>query len=85
MMSARDRGNSAALVLGALQSALSNGSIVRNLMKRRDPDIPPFLTCGLAYWRVLLDPDQAEPIINALGTPARTGENARPAGKPSPL
>lgn len=66
MLSAENADPSATLFIGALQGTLSNGAVARSLMKRRNPDLPPFVACGIAYWRVLLDPGEARPLVNAV-------------------
>jgi hypothetical protein len=76
-LSTRDRSSSAAIVLGSLQSAFSNGSLVRSMVKQRSPNVPPLLTCGLAYWRVLFDPDATESMIDELAKSAGTEELIR--------
>ena len=55
-----DSDQSNKIILGFLQSSLSNGSLVRVALKQLHPYMPVSLICGLTYWRVMIDPDYVE-------------------------
>jgi hypothetical protein len=72
---------SGALVLGSLQKSLSDGSFAAAMVKRHSPNLPPFVSCDFAYWRVTLDPGQAKAMISELLPSQRTNlGNLNPAG-----
>jgi hypothetical protein len=71
-----------AVTLAALQRTFSNGAVLRTVMKKRNPNLPPVLTCGLAYWRLLLNHNQAEPLIKELAADYRGDRNDRLLGPP---
>jgi hypothetical protein len=80
---------STVVVLGSLQKSLSNGSFTTTMVKQRSPNVPPFVSCGLAYWQITVDPGKAQAMINELlsGKPTnfgvinRTGSPAAPANE----
>src|SRR5260370_12516436 len=73
ILSAREHDRPAAVFLGALQSVLPNGSLARSMVKLRSPDAPPVLTCGFAYWQLVLDRGRAESMITELVAGGKVG------------
>lgn len=60
----------AEMMLGsAVITAITNGEIAALLIKQVYPLVPPFLGCSLAYWRLMLDKNS----INQLLDPLQTG------------
>jgi hypothetical protein len=59
-----DSDQSGKIILGSLQSSLSNGSVVRIALTQQHPDMPASLTCGLTYWRAMLDPGDVKRELN---------------------
>ena len=80
-LSERNHDPATVLFLQALQSSFSNGAVVRSMVKRRSPDMPAGIACGIAYWRILFDPDQAEAMLNEL---LATRHAAAPRRAPTP-
>jgi hypothetical protein len=66
---------STVVVLGSLQKSLSDGSFTTTMVKQRSPNVPPFVSCGLAYWQITVDPGKAQAMINELlsGKPTSFG------------
>jgi hypothetical protein len=53
----------ALLALGALQRSVSDGAFATALVKQQSPNVPASVSCTVTYWRVLVDPRQAQAII----------------------
>src|SRR5258708_7108866 len=51
---------SSVIILNSFQNFVSNGNFVSAAVQQYNPNIPPFMSCDLAYWRMLLDPHAAE-------------------------
>jgi hypothetical protein len=70
----------AVIFLGILQKSFSGGSLVRTLIKQREPNLPPDVACGAAYWRLVLDPAGARALLERLLNTRRT--EALPGSRP---
>jgi hypothetical protein len=76
ILSTQEPDRSSVIFFSALQRSISNGAFARSLVKQRNPDMPPVLTCGLAYWRLVFHPNQAEAMIKELATGGQIGGEA---------
>lgn len=50
---------------GALLSALSNGQFASRFVKQIYPNSPPVLGCGMAYWKLVVNPSKVDKIAES--------------------
>jgi hypothetical protein len=55
--------------ISSLVGGLSDGAIAAAVVKQQHPNLPAFVGCTAAYWRMLIDPSSVETMMRQAALP----------------